>query len=153
MPLVLVSPAFPPGGEIPVQYACDGADISPPLKWSGAANGAKSFVMVVDDPDAPSGVFHHWAVFDIPASQHDLNSGYGLFRPTIGFHEARNDFGKPGYGAPCPPRGQAHHYRFRLFAISRPTLDLSPSATVPEVLKAAEPYVVQHAELVGTFHR
>jgi Raf kinase inhibitor-like YbhB/YbcL family protein len=154
MPLMLASPAISPGGDISPEYTCDGADISPPLTWSGVPNGTESFVLVLEDPDAPSGVFHHWAVFDIPADSRGLNSGYGRFRPTVGFHEARNDFGKPGYGAPCPPKGHGiHHYHFRLFAVSRPTLDLSASATVPTVLKAVEPYVIQRAELVGTYHR
>jgi Raf kinase inhibitor-like YbhB/YbcL family protein len=154
MPLTLASPAIPPGGEIPTQYTCDGADISPPLAWSGVPDGTKSFILVVDDPDAPSGVFHHWAVFDMPSSMRELNSGYGRSRPATSLHEARNDFGKPGYGAPCPPKGHGvHHYRFRLLAISRPTLDLNPSATAPDVLKAAEPYILQRAELVGTYRR
>ncbi len=67
MPLMLASPAFAPGGQIPSEYTCDGADISPPLSWSGVPPGTKSLVLVVEDPDAPSGVFRHWAVFDIPA--------------------------------------------------------------------------------------
>jgi Raf kinase inhibitor-like YbhB/YbcL family protein len=98
MPLMLVSPAIPPGSEIAAQYTC---------------------VLVVEDPDAPSGVFGHWAVFDIPAGLNGLAAGYSTTRPATGFHEARNDFGKMGYGGPCPPKGHGtHHYHFRLFAIS-----------------------------------
>jgi hypothetical protein len=154
MPLLLVSPAFLPGSGIPSEYTCDGAGISPPLTWSGAPNGTKSFVLVIEDPDAPSGTFHHWAVFDIPAGSGGLNSGYGRSPPAAGFREARNDFGNPGYGALCPPRGDGvHHYHFRLFAVARPTLDLKPSATVPDVIRAAEPYVIQRTEVVGTYQR
>jgi Raf kinase inhibitor-like YbhB/YbcL family protein len=154
MPLMLTSPAIVSGGEIPAQYTCDGTDISPPLTWSGVPNGAQSLVLVVEDPDAPSGTFRHWAVFDIPAGARGLDAGYSAARPATGFHEARNDFGKPGYGGPCPPKGHGlHHYHFRLFAISRPTLDLNPPATALSVLTAAQPYVIERAELVGTYRR
>jgi hypothetical protein len=152
MPLILVSPAIPPGSEIAVYMRR--ADISPPLRWSGLPDGTKSLVLVVEDPDAPSGVFRHWAVFDISAGSSGLEAGYSATRPATGFREARNDFGKVGYGGPCPPSGHGtHHYHFRLFAISRPTLDLRTPATALDVLKAAEPYVIQQAELTGAYHR
>jgi len=95
---MLASPAIPPGGEIPAQYTCDGTDISPPLSWSGVPQGTQSLVLVVEDPDAPSGVFRHWAAFDIPPGSHGLDAGYAATRPAAGFRGARNDFGQPGYG-------------------------------------------------------
>jgi Raf kinase inhibitor-like YbhB/YbcL family protein len=171
MPLLLSSPAFPPGGTIPAQYTCDGADISPPLAWSGAPPGTRSFVLVLQDPDAPSGAFHHWAIYDIPAGARDLPAGYRPGRPASGLvpaprapmvpfgragtpDEARNDFGEAGYGGPCPPPGGGiHHYQFRLMAISRPRLDLGPAATVLDVEKAAAPYRIASTELVGTYRR
>ncbi len=154
MPLMLASPAFAPGGQIPSEYTCDGADISPPLSWSGVPPGTKSLVLVVEDPDAPSGVFRHWAVFDIPAAAAGLAAGYGRNQPAAGFREARNDFGDQDYGGPCPPLGHGtHHYRFRLFALSRPTLELTPSATASSVLPAAQPYVIQQTELTGAYRR
>ena len=154
MPLVLASPAIPPGGEIPSQYTCDGADISPPLTWSAPPNGTQSLVLVVEDPDAPSGVFRHWTAFDIPAGSHGLDAGYSANKPAATFHGTRNDFGKPGYSGPCPPKGHGvHHYHFGLLAISRPALDLTASATALDVLKAAQPYVIERTELVGTYHR
>jgi Raf kinase inhibitor-like YbhB/YbcL family protein len=154
MPLMLASPAIPPGGEIPSQYTCDGADISPPLTWSTLPNGTQSLVLVVEDPDAPAGVFRHWVAFDIPAGSHGLDAGYSANKPAAAFHETRNDFGKPGYGGPCPPSGHGiHHYHFRLLAISRPTLDLTAPATALDVLKAAQPYVIERTELAGTYHR
>jgi len=153
MPLMLVSPAIPPGGETPAQYTCDGADISPPLSWSDAPAGTESLVLVVEDPDAPSGTFRHWAVFDIPPAFRALDAGYSANRPTTALHQARNDFGKTGYSGPCPPRGGGtHHYHFCLLAISRPTLDLRAPAAAIELLRAAQPYVIQQAELVGTYH-
>ena len=156
MPLMLASPAIPPNGEIPAQYTCDGADISPPLSWSDVPVGTGSLVLVVEDPDAPSGVFQHWAVFDIPPTSRGLDGGYSASRPTTALHQARNDFGKTGYSGPCPPRGAGtHHYHFRLLAISRPTLDLNlraPPAAL-DVLRVSQPYVIQQTELVGTYHR
>ena len=154
MPLTLASPAISPGGEIPAQYTCDGPDISPRLSWSDVPAGTESLVLVVEDPDAPSGMFRHWAVFDIPPTSRGLDAGYPANRPTATFHEARNDFGKTGYNGPCPPGGAAtHHYHFRLLAISRPTLDLRAPAAALDVLRAAQPYIIQQAELVGTYHR
>jgi Raf kinase inhibitor-like YbhB/YbcL family protein len=154
MPLLLSSPAFAPGGAIPSEYTCDGADISPPLAWSGAPAGTRSFVLVIADPDAPSGTFRHWAVYDIPAGARGLPAGYGPGRPAAGLAEARNDFGQIGYGGPCPPQGGGvHHYRFRLMAISRPRLDLGPAATALDVEQAAAPYTIASTELVGTYHR
>jgi Raf kinase inhibitor-like YbhB/YbcL family protein len=116
--------------------------------------GTGSLVLVVEDPDAPSGTFRHWAVFDIPPASRGLDAGYSANRPVAALRQARNDFGKTGYGGPCPPRGAGtHHYHFRLLAISRPTLDLRPPAAALDVLRAAQPYVIQQAELVGTYHR
>ncbi|MBO0737891.1 MAG: YbhB/YbcL family Raf kinase inhibitor-like protein [Alphaproteobacteria bacterium] len=154
MPLMLSSPAIPPGGQIPQQYTCDGSDISPPLAWSGVPNGTRSLALLIEDPDAPSGVFRHWAVFDIPAGSRGLNAGYSAARPATGLREARNDFGTPGYGGPCPPKAHGpHHYHFRLFAVSRPSLNLSSAATALDVLNAAQPYILARTELVGTYQR
>jgi len=124
------------------------------LSWSGIPEGTRSLVLVGEDPDAPSGVFRHWVVFDIPPSARGLDAGYSASRPTAGLHEARNDFGKAGYSGPCPPRGHGtHHYHFRLVAISRPSLDLRAPASALDVLKAAQPYIVQQAEFVAADHR
>jgi Raf kinase inhibitor-like YbhB/YbcL family protein len=154
VPLMLATPAFSPGSQIPTEYTCDGADISPGLSWSGVPPGSKSLVLVVEDPDAPSGLFLHWAAYDIPPGTNGLPAGYGRSRPASGFREARNDFGTQGYGGPCPPRGGGtHHYAFRLLAISRPSLDLAPTASDADVLRVAQPYVIQQAELTGTYHR
>jgi len=153
MPFVLTSPAFAPGAAIPAEYTCDGADISPPLAWSGAPNGTQSLVLVVDDPDAPGGTFRHWAVFDIPPAAAGLAAGYGAGRPGDRFREARNDFGQAGYRGPCPPPGPVHHYHFRLLAIGRPRLDLTPAANAVDVLHSAARYVIRRTELIGTYRR
>src|SRR5712692_6948828 len=91
---------FTNGGTIPRQHACDGKDLSPALAWSGAPQGTKSFVLIVDDPDAPSGVWNHWLQYDIPAAAQSLPEG---FRPGRVGHSGKNDFGRLGYGGPCPP--------------------------------------------------
>jgi Raf kinase inhibitor-like YbhB/YbcL family protein len=153
MPLVLVSPAIPPGGMIPQEYTADGWDISPPLAWSGVPAGTQSLVIVVEDPDAPQGTFHHWAAYDIPPGTAGLPEG---FRAGVAatFPQARNDFGTFGYAGPCPPSGSgAHHYHFELLALSQPHLALMPGASVTQVIQAAAPYVVARAELVGTYQR
>ena len=140
MPLLLASPAFAQGGPIPSEYTCDGADISPPLRWSGVPSGTGSLVLVVEDPDAASGLFRHRAAVDIPPGVGGLSAGYVRSRPAAGLREARNDFGADDYGGPCPPRSAGtHHYHFRLLAISRPSLDLAASATAEQVVEAAQP--------------
>lgn len=153
MPFILSSPAFAPGTVIPAEYTCDGADISPPLSWSGTPAGTGSLVLVVEDPDAPGGTFYHWAVFDIAPNTAGLAAGSGAGGPAAGLHEARNSFGESDYRGPCPPPGPAHHYRFRLLAINQPRLDLTGSTDVAAVLTAAQAYVVGEADLVGTFGR
>jgi len=154
MPLLLMTPAFPPGGEIPKEYTCDGSDISPPLNWSGGPAGTASFVLVIEDPDAPRTTFRHWGAYDIPPGTAGLIGGHRGGQPAADFREARNDFGRTGYGGPCPPPGGGvHHYHFELLALNRPTLGLPPTAGIAEVLRAAQPYVISRVELVGTYQR
>ena len=105
MPLLLASPVIAAGGELPAQCTRDRPDISPPLTWCGVPDGTKSLVLVPEDPDAPSGIFRHRAVFDIPRGSHGLGAGYSKNPTVAGLHEARHDFGKPAYGSPCPPKG------------------------------------------------
>jgi Raf kinase inhibitor-like YbhB/YbcL family protein len=153
MPLLLTSPGLPPGAEIPKQYTCDGSDISPPLAWSGIPPGTASFVIVVEDPDAPGGVFRHWAAYDIAATAMGLAAGYRAGAATP-FGQARNDFGKIGYSGPCPPLGAGpHHYHFVLMALNQPRLRLAASADAGAVMTAAAPYVIARAELTGTYGR
>jgi hypothetical protein len=154
MTLTLTSPAFAQGEEIPARYTCDGENRSPALVWDGVPEGTRSFLLVCDDPDAPSGVFHHWAAFDIPAAWRGLDAGFGPESLEPGFRQAVNDFGKPGYGGPCPPRGHGlHHYHFRLSALSEAGLSAAPSASCVEVMQLARPYVLAFTELVGVYER
>jgi Raf kinase inhibitor-like YbhB/YbcL family protein len=140
----LTSEAFADRQAIPVEFTCDGPDRPPPLAWSEAPKGTRSFALVVDDPDAPSGTFRHWAIYDIPASARS---------PGGDFPQAVNDFGKPGYGGPCPPKGHGpHHYRFKLFALDVERLDLS-NPKVAQVEAEAEKHILGRAQLTGIYER
>lgn len=102
----VTSPAFVAGGAIPRQYTCDGQDVSPPLSWSGVPHGARELDLVMRDRDAPGGSFLHWQITGIPRSARGLSAGH----TPPGAKAGRNDFGKIGYGGPCPPAGRPHHY-------------------------------------------
>jgi Raf kinase inhibitor-like YbhB/YbcL family protein len=146
--LQLTSEAFEHGQPIPTEYTCDGADQTPALHWGEPPRGTKSFALVIDDPDAPSGTFRHWGVFDIPVSVRSIGGNQ-----RVGT-EVTNDFGKTGYGGPCPPKGHGpHHYHFKLFALDVDRLGLSPNAKVVDVENAARQHMIGQADLVGTYER
>lgn len=154
MTLTLTSPAFPQGGTIPRKFTCDGENRSPALAWSGVPEGARSLLLVCDDPDAPGGVFHHWAAYNIPADWTGLKEGYGPETLENAFRQAINDFGKPGYAGPCPPKGHAPHaYHFRLSALGTRLDSPASSARCVEVIALAQPYVIAFVELVGYYGR
>jgi len=144
----LTSNAFQDGGPIPVEYTCDGANQRPILHWSDPPAETKSFALVIDDPDAPSGTFRHWGVYDIPTSARSIG---GNQRAGT---EVNNDKGMSGYTGPCPPTGNgAHHYHFRLFALDTERLGLPPSAKVVDVENAARRHAIAEGELIGTYER
>lgn len=146
--LNLTSNSFQNGQPIPAQFTCDGPNHSPALGWSEPPPGTKSFALVIDDPDAPSGTFRHWAAYDIPASTRSLAPGQ-----SVGA-EAINDFGKPGYGGPCPPKGHgAHHYHFKLFALNVDRLNIGGGPKVLEVENEASRHAIAKGELIGTYER
>jgi hypothetical protein len=155
MAFSLTSSAFRDGDAVPVRYACTGENVSPPFRWADAPQGTKSLALVCHDPDAPSGTFHHWAVFDIPPDM----SGLAEALPPMpdlpgGLRQAVNDFGNPGYGGPCPPKGHGiHHYHFRLVALDVASLGLPASASCREVAAAAGRHMLAIAELVALFER
>lgn len=141
----LTSDAFTDGQTIPTQFTCDGADQPPPLTWDEPPEGTRSFALIVDDPDAPGGTFRHWGAYDIPASARSLGGSFG---------QATNDFGKTGYGGPCPPQGHGpHRYRFKLLALDTDKLDLPSGAKVEQVEAAAAKHQLGRAELTGTYER
>jgi Raf kinase inhibitor-like YbhB/YbcL family protein len=150
----LASSAFSDGAMIPSRYTCDGKDLSPPLEWEAGPSGTQSFVLLCDDPDAPAGTWHHWAAFDIPASQTALDEGASQHDEENGFKEAVNDFNRRGYGGPCPPRAHGpHHYHFRLLALSIEHLPVRKAASCREVEREARKHVMAEALLVGQYQR
>jgi len=150
---MLKSSAFADGNALPTEFTCDGADQSPPLEWSDPPGGTKSFAIIVDDPDAPSGTFSHWAAFNIPSTARDLAAGAGNQSEGM-MSQGQNDFGKKGYGGACPPQGHgSHRYRFKLFALDVDRLDVPSNARVKDVEARAEQHLVARAELTGSYER
>ena len=155
MPFALTSPAFDAGGAIPAAHTCEGADTSPPLRWTGAPDGVSTFALVVDDPDAPAGTFVHWTLYDIPGHFTELPADVGTAQRLENLGEAaqgENDFGSIGWRGPCPPAGRPHRYVFRLDARGA-RLELDPGVAAIELRRAMEGHVVGVAELTGTFGR
>jgi Raf kinase inhibitor-like YbhB/YbcL family protein len=151
MAFQLFSTAFADGGWIPALHTCEGADLSPALEWSGEPDGTHSFALIVDDPDAPAGTWNHWLLWDIPSKTHNLPHG---FKPgTVGV-SGRNDFGRIGYGGPCPPKGHGpHRYFFKLYALGVETLGLREGTKRPDLDRAMAGRVLVEAQFMGRFER
>lgn len=154
MTLKLGSTAFREGGEIPSTYTCDGDDVSPPLAWSGAPAGTRSFVLIVDDPDAPDPraprmVWVHWVVYNLPPDSTSLDEG--VRHLPHGAKLGITDFRKTAYGGPCPPIGK-HRYYFKLYALDTELPDLG-KASKAQVEKAMSGHVLGEAQLMGTYQR
>lgn len=151
-PMNLESTAFAAGSEIPRRYTCDGENRSPALTWEAPPEGTASLALVVEDPDAPMGTFVHWLVYNLPPETRSLPEGVVTdSRLANGALQGKNDFGKVGYGGPCPPRG-THRYFFKLYALGSP-LNLPPAAHKNEVLKAMQGKVLGQADLMGRYTR
>jgi Raf kinase inhibitor-like YbhB/YbcL family protein len=154
MALSVTSPAFPNGQRIPDRYSKDGGNMSPPLQWSDAPRNTRSFALIVEDPDAPRGIFRHWAVYNVPPAYQGLDEDSGSTRARAPLAMATNDFGNRRYDGPQPPQGHGtHHYHFRLLALDVPELSLPAQAGIEDVLAAAQPHIIAQAETVGTFQR
>lgn len=152
--LTLTSPDFDPGETIPARFTCDGDNVSPALRWTGVPEAAKELLLVCDDPDAPGGVFHHWAAYGISPRTSFLGSGFGPESIEPGFMQAINDFGKPGYGGPCPPKGdKPHSYHFRLSALREKITSAAPGATCLEIIALSRPHEIEFVELIGFYGR
>ena len=149
----LGSPAFAPGGAIPVKFTCDGPDVSPPLQWTNPPEGTKGFALIVDDPDAPGGIWVHWVLYGMTSAVLSLPEGIPAREmiPGLGT-QGIDDFRKLGYGGPCPPRGPAHRYLFHLYALDG-ELAIPPRKTKAELLKAIEGHVLGQMELLGRYQR
>lgn len=151
MAFKLVISAFAEGAMIPKLHTCDGADLSPALEWSGEPVGTRSFALIVDDPDAPAGTWNHWLLWDIPASVHAIAQG---FKPGQLGVSGTNDFGKRGYGGPCPPRGHGpHRYFFKLYALDLESLKLPEGTRRGELDRAMKGHVLGQAQYMGRYER
>ena len=153
MTLILSSPAFNEGEEIPPRYTCEGQDVSPQLNWDGIPEEAKSLALIVDDPDAPGGTFTHWVIFNIPPDSNGLSEALPL-TPKLSDSSVQggNDFGKIGYGGPCPPPGKPHRYLFSLYALSK-QLDLGAGSSKYQVLDAIKGHILAQGQLTGIYER
>jgi Raf kinase inhibitor-like YbhB/YbcL family protein len=143
--------AFDEGAAIPRRHTCDGENLSPALEWSGAPPNTKSFALICDDPDAPVGTWNHWLLWDMAASLTGLPEGFRAGRAgTSGV----NDFGNPGYGGPCPPRGHGpHRYYFKLFAMDVEKLGLKEGAKRAELDRALRGHIVGETWAMGRYER
>jgi Raf kinase inhibitor-like YbhB/YbcL family protein len=154
MTMALASSAFAADAAIPEIYTCEGKDVSPPLAWSGAPAGTKSFALIVDDPDAPDPAapkmtWVHWVLYDIPPTVSSLSEAVGAL--PAGTREGVNDWGRTGYGGPCPPTGR-HRYFHKLYALDTVLSDLGrPKKATLE--KAMQGHILAQAALIGTYQK
>jgi Raf kinase inhibitor-like YbhB/YbcL family protein len=156
MGLTLRSDAFGHQEEIPALYTCDGRDLSPPLRWSGVPAGAKNLVLIVDDPDAPDPkaprrVWVHWLLYNLPPIDGELAQGITVNRLPAGTREGVNDWGKTGYGGPCPPVGR-HRYFHKLYALDTALPDLG-RPTKARLEEAMRGHIIEQTALIGTYQR
>jgi len=147
MALQVSSSAFADGAAIPKKYTCDGQDVPPPLELSGVPKESKSIAVICEDPDAPSGTFTHWVLYDLPASTHAIGERASIAKTGV------NDFGKTGFGGPCPPKKDgAHHYRFHVYALDVDSLG-RPGLSKREAMDAMDGHILAEGELTGTYKR
>jgi len=156
MPLTISSPAFADNSQIPAIYTCDGLNISPPLQWAGVPSGAKSLVLIIDDPDAPDPaapkrIWIHWILYNIPTSASILPEGIAPHALPAGTMEGLNDGKKTSYGGPCPPIG-CHRYFHKLYALDVILPDLR-QPTKQVLLQAMEGHILTSTETIGLYQR
>ncbi|HMA04575.1 MAG TPA: YbhB/YbcL family Raf kinase inhibitor-like protein [Methanomicrobiales archaeon] len=151
--LEVSSAAFAPGGEIPVMYTCDGANVSPPLSWSAPPQGTESIAILVTDPDAPGGTFVHWVAWNIPPGTREIPSG-SAGKPVLptGSVQGTSDFGRQGYGGPCPPGGKPHHYHFVVYALDS-ALTLPGKRDGRTLESSVRGHILAQGETIGIYRR
>jgi Raf kinase inhibitor-like YbhB/YbcL family protein len=154
MVIEITSTAFKEGDDIPTQYTCDGANISPPLTWSGVPRDAQTLALLMNDPDAPSGTFTHWVLYNLPRDVDGLPDSISNDETLAnGARQATNSFGNIGYGGPCPPPGHgSHRYFFRIYALDN-ELSLNKGATGDDLLNAIEGHIIDEGQLMGRYER
>ena len=152
MEIKITSSAFEDGGLIPAKYTCDGADVSPPLQWDAVPEGTRSIALICDDPDAPMGTWVHWVLFNLPSDAKELAENIPT-EETLpnGAKQGVNDFGRIGYGGPCPPGG-THRYFFKIYALDT-EVDLQAGADKRRLLKTMEGHILGQGQLIGKYKR
>ncbi len=152
MEIKITSSAFEDGGLIPAKYTCDGADVSPPLQWDAVPEGTGSIALICDDPDAPMGTWVHWVLFNLPSDAKELAENIPT-EETLpnGAKQGTNDFGRVGYGGPCPPGG-THRYFFKIYALDT-EVGLQAGADKRRLLKTMEGHILEQGQLIGKYKR
>jgi Raf kinase inhibitor-like YbhB/YbcL family protein len=152
MTIKITSPAFNEGESIPDRYSCNDVNVSPPLNFENIPDAARSIALILEDPDAPGGMFTHWIIFNLPAETRGL-SEFVMGRELMddGSKHGLNSFGLVGYNGPCPSVG-THRYFFRIYALDL-KLDLPPLVQRDEILNAMEGHILDQGELMGVFTR
>jgi Raf kinase inhibitor-like YbhB/YbcL family protein len=149
----LTSPEFKQNEPIPSQFTCEAEDVSPSLQWTDPPPGTKSFALISDDPDAPGGTWVHWVVWNIPADARELPKAVAKDTAlSNGIRQGIADFGRHGYGGPCPPPGKPHRYFFKLYALDT-TLNLPSNSRKENLENAIKGHVLVQSELVGRYQR
>ena len=152
MEIKITSSAFEEGGMIPAKYTCDGADVSPPLQWDAVPQGSKSIALICDDPDAPMGTWVHWVLFNLPSDAKELAENIPPVETLPnGARQGLSDFGRIGYGGPCPPSG-THRYFFKIYALDT-EIGLEAGANKRQLLKAMKGHILEQGQLVGKYKR
>ena len=144
--ITVTSPAFGDGGDIPSRNTCDGQDVSPPLRFVELPSGTVELALLVEDPDAPRGTFVHWVAWGLDPGKAELGEG------EVPAGAGKNDFGKRGYGGPCPPKGAQHRYVFTVFALSD-RLELPPGASADDLKQAVSGRTLAEGRLIGRYAR
>ena len=152
MDIKISSPAFQDGGMIPKLYSCDDKNISPPLNWSNLPPETKSIAIIVDDPDAPVGTWVHWVIYNISPDTSSLEEAVPAEKilPN-GAYQGKNDWGRIGYGGPCPPGG-THRYFFKIYALDS-VPELKPGINKAELLKAINGHIISEGKIIGKYKR
>jgi hypothetical protein len=152
MTIRLTSKSFADGDMIPIRFTCNGEDVSPPLEWSGVPPNARSLALVMDDPDAPMGTWVHWVLYNIPPGTSSLAEGIPTGETTLVGTQGKNDSRRSGYSGPCPPRGMAHRYYFKLYALDS-DLKLPPGLRKSDLEKAIQGHILAQGQLIGRYAR
>lgn len=149
----LTSNAFKEGEEIPKKHSCEGQDVSPQLQWDGVPAETKSIALICDDPDAPMGTWVHWVIYNIPPKSGGLPENVPKKKSIDdGTIQGENDFGRPGYGGPCPPPGVKHRYVFKLYALDT-MLDKDAGNTKQQLEDSMEGHILAETKLKGWYKR